>query len=52
MRLVAPLDPLEGYRYVEPIRGEYDTGELDNIYIISSRLEDYVNPMVECIFSW
>jgi len=36
-----PIDPLEGPRYVEPIR---DERELDTIYKIMSKEVDYVEP--------
>ena len=35
IRVVAPLDPLEGLRYVEIVREEYDAHDLENIYNIS-----------------
>ena len=36
IRVVTPLDPLEGLRYVEPIREEYDGHDIENIYNITS----------------
>lgn len=39
-RVTAPIDPLEGRRYVEPVKYEVD---LDNIYNLTSNKEDYVD---------
>ena len=41
--IIAPLDPLEGQRYVEPIKDEV-VGGWDNAYNI---YEDYVNPTMD-----
>ena len=38
MRVVQPLDTIEEQKYVEPVRGEYHDGDLDNIHNISSFL--------------
>jgi len=32
MRVIVPLDPSEGVRYIEPIREECCTTNIDNIY--------------------
>ena len=47
MRVVVPLEPLEGQRYVEPVfnQGQYD--HLDNIYNVTSLREDYINPTMD-----
>ena len=45
MRVVMPIDPLEGHRYVKPLKGEYHEGNLDTIYNIFSMMDDYINPM-------
>ena len=47
-RLIAPLDPLEGQRYVEPIKDEV-MGGWDNAYNVS---EDYINPTVDGELGW
>ena len=52
MRVVAPIDPLEGQRYVEPVKGEYHEGYLDNIYNISSTMDDYINLVADGKLSW
>ena len=50
--MVAPLDPLEGQRYVKKVNSEVQGGYLDNIYNIMSAMDNYVNPMAEGNLSW
>ena len=52
MRVVMPIDPLEGHRYVEPLKGEYHEGNLDTIYNIFSMMDDYINPMTNGKLGW
>ena len=52
IRVVAPLDSLEGRRYVEPVREEYDSLDLENIYNIFLRIDDYVKPTANGTLSW
>ena len=47
MWLIAPLDPREGERYIKLVKEELDTKEIENLYNITARREDYVNPMVD-----
>ena len=47
MRVVAPLDPLEGQRYVEPMFNEGQGDHLDNIYNVIALKEDYINPTAD-----
>ena len=44
LRVVAPIDPLEGHRYVESINNEGQGDYLDHIYNTTSIRDDYVNP--------
>lgn len=44
VRLVTPLDLCEGERYTKSIREELEIEEIDNLYNIKERIEDYVNP--------
>lgn len=37
MKVVAPLDPKDGERYVKPVRENFDMDDLDNIYNITTR---------------
>ena len=43
MRVVSPIDPLEGQRYVEPVNSEGHGDYTDHIYNISTLKYDYVN---------
>ena len=43
-----PLDPSQGERYIEPLRDEYQD-DLEHIYNITDKEEDYVNPTAEGI---
>jgi hypothetical protein len=47
LRVIAPLDPDEGPRYREPIREEDYTYELENIYKLTARKHDYINPTTD-----
>ena len=52
MRVVGLIEPLEGKRYVEPVRGECHEENLDTIYNISSMVVDYINPTTNGKLSW
>jgi hypothetical protein len=47
LRVIAPLDPDEGHRYTEPIREEDRAYELENIYKLTARQQDYINPTID-----
>ena len=47
LRVVSPIDPLEGHKYVEQVNIEGQEGYLDNIYNISSAMDDYANPTTD-----
>ena len=51
MRVIVPLDPSQGERYIEPVRDE-DQDALDHIYNITAQEEDYVDPTAEGIMDW
>jgi hypothetical protein len=44
LRFITPLDLNEGHRYIEPIREEDHTYELENIYKLTTKQQDYINP--------
>jgi len=48
LRVTAPLDPTKERRYVEAARGK----ELDNLYSMTTLMDDYINPIVECVLIW
>ena len=47
VRVVSPIDPLEGQRYVEPVYNEGQGDYLDQIYNVTALQEDYINPTVD-----
>ena len=44
IRVVAPIDLLEGQRYVHPVNSEGQGNYLDQLYNIMSSREEYINP--------
>jgi hypothetical protein len=52
IRVIAPLDPDEGPQYTEPIREEDRAYELENIYKLTARQHDYINPTMDGNISW
>ena len=52
MRVVSPLDPLEGQRYVEPMFKEGKCDHLDNFYNVTALREDYINPTADGNLRW
>jgi hypothetical protein len=49
-RVIAPLDPSEGERFVEPTF--LDLEEINQLYRTTAHDEDYVNPIADKILSW
>jgi hypothetical protein len=49
-RVIVPLDPSEGERFVEPTC--LDLEEIDQLYRTTACNEDYVNPTTDGILSW
>jgi hypothetical protein len=52
LRVIVPLDPDEGPRYTDHIREEDHTYELENIYKLASRQQDYINPIADGNLCW
>jgi hypothetical protein len=52
LRFIAPLEPDEGQRYTEPIREEDCAYELENIYKLMARQQDYITPTTDGNLSW
>jgi hypothetical protein len=52
LKFIAPLVPDEGHRYAEPIREEDHAYELYNIYKLTTRQQDYINPTTDGNLSW
>ena len=52
LRVVAPIDPLEGQRYIKKVNSEGKGGNHDDIYKITSIMDDYVNPTTYINLIW
>ena len=52
IRVVAPVDPLEGQRYVDPVHSKGKENYMDQLYNIMSSKEDYINPTANEKLSW
>jgi hypothetical protein len=51
-RVIAPLDPLEGGSYVEPVTYNFITKDINYLYKTMMQEEDYINPVANGMFSW
>jgi hypothetical protein len=52
LRFITPLDLDEGHRYTEPILEEGRAYELENIYKLTARQHDYINPTTDGNLRW
>ena len=52
IRIIAPLDPSMGHLYVEPIRAEEETREIDDFYKMTTTPDDNINPTSEGMLRW
>jgi hypothetical protein len=52
LRVITPLDPYEGQWYTEPIIEEDHAYALENIYNLTTRQQDYINPTAGGNLSW
>ena len=52
MRVVSPIDPLEGQRYVKPVYNEGKGDYLDQIYNVTAMQEDYINLTTDGNLRW
>jgi hypothetical protein len=52
LRVISPLDPYEDQIYIEPIREEDHAYEWENIYKLTARQHDYINPTANGNLSW
>jgi hypothetical protein len=48
LKVTTLLDPIEGRRYLEPVKGK----ELDNLYNMIAWMDDYANPKTNGFLSW
>jgi hypothetical protein len=51
-RFIAPLDPSEGGRYVEPTMDNILTEDVNQLYRTTMREEYYINPTADGMLSW
>ena len=51
-RLIAPLDPSMGPRYLEPIRAEEEMREINDFYKMTTTHDDYINTTIDGTLSW
>jgi hypothetical protein len=49
-RVIAPLDPSEGERFIEPTC--LDLEEINHLYRTTAQDEDYVSPTADGVLSW
>jgi hypothetical protein len=52
IRIIAPLDPSMGPRYIEPIRAEEEAKEIDDLYKMTMTQDYYINPTADGTLSW
>lgn len=52
MGVLSPLDPSKGLRYIELVKEEYCAADIDNIYQMTVKEQECVNPTAEGKLSW
>jgi len=52
LRVISPSEPKDGRRYAETIKGGMATEGLENLYKVTMRDEDYINPLADGNISW
>ena len=52
MRVVSPIDPLEGQRSIELVYNEVQVDYLNHIYNVTAMQEYYINPTTDGNLSW
>jgi hypothetical protein len=48
LKVIAPLDPIKGKRYIEMTRGN----DIDNLYNMNAWMNYYVNPTIYGMLIW
>ena len=48
LKVTTPLDQKEGRQYIELVHGD----EIDHLYNMNARIDDYVNPTIDGVLSW
>lgn len=53
IKVVQPLDPCLGPRYIEPVDHNMESDALDKLYIVTTgRRPNYINPTANGLVSW
>lgn len=52
VRLVTLLDPHDRERDIEPVREDLETKDIDILYNVVAKREDYMNPTTDGELSW
>ena len=52
IRVVVPIDPLKGQRYVKLVNSEGKGNYLDQLYNVMSSRDNYINPTTDGNLSW
>ena len=52
IQVIAPLDPFQCPRYIEPIQAEDEARNMESLYQMTTNQSDYINPTVEGNISW
>ena len=52
IRIIAPLDPSMGPRYIEAICVEEQARDIDDFYKVTTMQDDYINPIADGTLSW
>ena len=52
IRVIGPLDPTLGPRYIELITAEEEARNIDVVYQLTATQEDYVNPTNDGMLNW
>ena len=52
IRVIAPLDPFQGPRYIAPIQAEEEAHNMESLYQLTANQSNYINPTTEGNISW
>ena len=52
IQVIAPLDPFQGPRYIEPIQAEDEARNMESLYQMTANQSDCINSTVEGNISW
>ena len=52
IQVIAPFDPFQGPRYIEPIRAGDEACNMESLYQMTANQSNYINPTAEGNISW